>query len=64
MPEGRHWLLVWSMESRVLFSYLSYRRHPDRSYTVGFGLILILGARRFLRARICDDLRMKDNVLG
>jgi hypothetical protein len=41
--EGRHWLLVRSMESRVLSPILSSRRHPARSYTVGFGLILILG---------------------
>jgi hypothetical protein len=49
MPKGRHWLLVRSMESRDLFSYLSYRRHPGRSRTVRFEFVLIW-ARRFLRA--------------
>jgi hypothetical protein len=27
----------------ALFSYLSYRRRPGRSYTVGFGLVPIFG---------------------
>jgi hypothetical protein len=58
VPEGRHWLLVRSKESRTFFSIYLIDGILAGAH-VGFELVLILGTP-FPSCRICDELRIKE----